>query len=281
MRLRVLNGWRRVWALHWQWKGLGLVVASLFVAGIGLSVVLGSNDNNAGPGLTTSAPTSTAAATPTSTTAATPRFTPSTSPALITTSEASQGTPSQQSPQQPSSPALAPKSDLTAAEIVECEFGWSDGWYDAFNLRSYGATLFPASLKATTDPVACEVLWLTSYDGGYPVGVDDICSLVLEYMDVASPEDLAFCGLEAEPTPTPIPTPDGELLYGQGYLVGYSDGYADGSVGDTDQASYYIDPTIGVGSVYYPVGYNDGYWDGHSDGWDYFTTIPQGCLPNC
>ena len=275
MRLRVRNGWRRVWALHWQWKGLGLVVTSLFAVGIGLSVVLGSNDN-AGSGVTTSAPTSTAAATPTSP-RLTPSTSPSTSPTSIATSEASQGTPPQQSP----SPALAPKPGLTAAEVTECEFGRFDGWDDAFNLKPYGTTLFPASLKVTTDPVACETLWLTSYDGGYSNGTNDRCSTVLEYIDVASPEDLAFCGLEAEPTPTPVRTPDGELLYGQGYLDGYSNGYDDGFVGDTDKTSYYIDPTIGVGSVYYANGYNDGYWDGHSDGWDYFTTIPQGCLPNC
>ena len=271
MRLRVLNGWRRIWALRWQWEGLGLVVTSFFVVGVGLSVVLGSNDN-AGSDVTTSAPTSTAAATPTS-----PRLTPSTSPTSIATSEASQGTSPQQSP----SPAPTPKSGLTVAEVTECGFGRFDGWGDAFNLKSYGFTPFPASLKATTDPVACESLWLTSYGGGYSEGTDDACGLVLEYISVASPEDLAFCGLEAEPTPTPIPTPDGDLLYGQGYLVGYSHGYADGSVGDTYQTSYYIDPTIGVGSVYYANGYNDGYWDGHGDGWDYFTTIPQGCLPNC
>ncbi|MDK1039661.1 MAG: hypothetical protein QGD91_12250 [Actinomycetota bacterium] len=102
---------------------------------------------------------------------------------------------------------LAPKPGLTAAEVIECEFGQFDGWDDAFNLKSYGATLFPASLKATTDPVACETLWLTSYDGGYSEGTTDLCNLVLEYIDVASPEDLVFCGLEAETTPIPTPAP--------------------------------------------------------------------------
>ncbi len=274
MRLQVLNGWRRVWALRWQWKGLGLVVTSFFVVGVGLSVVLGSDDDTAGSDVTTSTPTSTAAVTP--------RSTPSTSPVSIATSEASQETPPQQSSQQSPSPAPTPKPDLTAAEVIECEFGQFDGWDDAFNLKSFGSTPFPASLKATTDPVACETLWLTSYDNGYSDGTNDICSMVLDYIDVASSGELAFCDLEPAPTPTPTPTSapdDSELLYELGYNAGYPDGYADGSVGGPYQANYYIDPTIGIGSVYYPWGYNDGYVDGYSDGEDYFETIPQGPLP--
>ncbi len=84
------------------------------------------------------------------------------------------------------------------------------------------------------------------------------------------------------PNPTPTPAPvDSELLYELGYNAGYPDGYYDGSTGAAYLASFYIDPTIGVGSVYYPSGYADGYSDGYSDGEDYFETIPQGCLPNC
>ena len=80
------------------------------------------------------------------------------------------------------------------------------------------------------------------------------------------------------PAPTPTPAPDNsEFLNDLGYEDGYLDGYADGSVGGTDQASYYIDPTIGID---YAWGYNDGYSVGHGDGWDYFTTIPRGCFPN-
>lgn len=88
--------------------------------------------------------------------------------------------------------------------MVECESGQSDGWDDAFNLRPYGFTPFPASLKATTDPVACEALWLTTYEDGYSGGTNDYCSIVLDYIDVAPPEDLAFCGLEPAPIPTVV-----------------------------------------------------------------------------
>lgn len=119
------------------------------------------------------------------------------------------------------SPAIAvppppppPAYGLNAAEVIECEGGQFDGWDDAFNLRSYGFTPFPASLKRTTDPVACEALWLTAYDDGYSSGTNDKCSIVSDYIEVASPEELEFCRLEPppppppqKPTPTPTPAP--------------------------------------------------------------------------
>ena len=83
--------------------------------------------------------------------------------------------------------------------MIECEGGQFDGSDDAFNLLPYGFTPPPAALKLTTDPAACEALWLTAYDSGYSLGKGDKCSIVTEYIDVASAEELEFCGLERPP----------------------------------------------------------------------------------
>ena len=92
---------------------------------------------------------------------------------------------------------------LTAAEVIQCEGGQFDGWDDAFNLLPYGFTSFPAALTVTTDPAACEALWLTAYDGGYARGKNDRCSIVSDYPTVSSAEELEFCGVEPPPPPTP------------------------------------------------------------------------------
>jgi len=100
---------------------------------------------------------------------------------------------------------LPSERGLTAAEVIECEFGQFDGWDDAFNLRPYGFTPFPTSLTLTTDPVACEAIWLTAYGDGYSRGMNDKCGLISDYIEVASPQELEVCSLEAPPPPTPAP----------------------------------------------------------------------------
>ena len=90
--------------------------------------------------------------------------------------------------------------------MIECEFGQFDGWDDAFNLRPYGFTPSPASLTLTTDPVACEVIWLAAYDDGYSRGGMDKCGLIYEYITVASPREIDFCSqVMGLPPPTPAP----------------------------------------------------------------------------
>ncbi len=108
-----------------------------------------------------------------------------------------------QSPPQP--PAPAPERGLTAEEMIECEFGQFDGWDDAFNLRPYGFTFFPAPLKLTADPIACEDIWLAAYDDGYSRGTNDKCNIISDYIGVASSGELEFCSLEPPPPPTPAP----------------------------------------------------------------------------
>ena len=86
-----------------------------------------------------------------------------------------------------------PEPVLTAAEEIECSFGESDGWDDAFDLWAYGFTPPPSSILLTTDPATCEAIWLLAYDDGYLRGWRDRCTIVYDYIDVATPEELEFC----------------------------------------------------------------------------------------
>ena len=205
--------WERFWALPRLWKGSisGGAVAVFVALIIGVILATGGGGNTAVGrvvrGLTpttTAEPTSTPTPRPTHTAA--PTLTPSPAPPPP-------APPAPAAPAPPPAPPPAPEAGLTAAEMIDCEVGQSDGWNDGFNLRTYGFTPFPASLTLTTDPVACEALWHTAYDDGYASGRTDICSIVGDYIDVASPEELEFCGLEPPPPPPPPePEPAGGLL---------------------------------------------------------------------
>ena len=205
----VRQWFRDAWGLPWSLKGPFLgVFSTLAVLFAVLGIVLattGASDDTAVSGAD-QRPTRTAARVPTPTPTPTPNATPLPTPSP-TPSPPPAAAPvlTALEPESPPPPPPAPARGLTAAEVIDCESGQSDGWDDAFNLKPYGFTPFPAPLKLTTEPVACEALWLTAYDDGYSRGTDDRCSIVSEYVSVSSPEELEFCGLEAPPPPTPSP----------------------------------------------------------------------------
>ena len=200
----VRKWFRDAWDLPWSLKGpflgvLSILAGLLAVLGIVLAMNGGSNDTTVSGAV--QAPTAAAPRVSTPTPTATPLPTPSPTP-----TPPPPGAPVLPALEPESPPPPAPERGLTAAEAIECEFGQFDGWDDAFNLRPHRFTLPPPSLELTSDPGACEALWLTAYDDGYSRGTDDKCSIVSEYLGVASPEELEFCGLEAPPPPSP-PTP--------------------------------------------------------------------------
>ena len=195
--MRAIAQWfRDAWSLPWSLKGpfLALSVAVLALV-VTVSVIIATSGGSGKTAISgvVQGPTPTATPTPTPTPAPTPTPTPTPTPS-----------PTPPPPPAPPLPPPPPAPDpaLTAAEEIKCEGGQFDGWDDGFNVQPYGTTPFPASLTLTTDPDACEVRWLGAYDDGYSRGKTDICSLVNDYIEVSSPEELAFCGLEP-PTPAP------------------------------------------------------------------------------
>ncbi len=195
----VAQWFRDAWNLPWRLKGpslglLGALVAALAVAG----VVLGNSGDNGSTAVRGATKAPELALTPTPTPIPTVTLTPSPTP---TSTAAPTPTAAVRQPEPAGSqPPPAPQRGLTAAEVSECELaGDNAGWEDAFNLLAHGFTAPPAALQLTTDPAACVALWLTGYDGGYSRGMGDKCNIVTEYIDVASAEELEFCGLERPP----------------------------------------------------------------------------------
>lgn len=210
----------KTWNLPWRLKGAFLGAPILVIAlAVTLSVVVATGgDGGSAEGGVAQAPSPAATITPSPTSTPTPKPTakPMSSP-----------TPAPL-PTQAQSPAPAAEPALTSAEVIGCEGGESDGWDDAFNLRPHGFTPFPAPLKLTTDPAACEDLWLAAYDDGYFRGTNDKCSIVSDYIEVATTGELEFCGLEPPPAPPvwpPHPLLDSEtaILFAKGWMLGDAD----------------------------------------------------------
>lgn len=170
--------------------GIGALLALVAAGILGAVVFAGAIEDNAQSqeeAVQTETPTPLPSPTPTP--VPTPVPVPPAEPTVVYIPVQPKPTPAPVTP----APTPTPKPVLMAAEEIECSSGEFDGWDDAFDLWAYGFTPSSSFILRTTDPATCEAIWLLAYDDGYLRGWRDRCSIVYDYIEVSTPEELEFC----------------------------------------------------------------------------------------